>query len=84
MPYVLRAVREKRMSKRQEARVDELICRYHGEFYLSFGARISPGFDQYEDGTGTEIELVVEDENAQKAASEFRCCGFVVAVEATR
>lgn len=82
MTKVLRAFREKPMSARQKQRVDDLISRYHGRFQTSFGAPISPGFNQCEDGSETEIEIVVpEDESASVAASGFRACGFIVTAE---
>jgi hypothetical protein len=82
MTKVLRAFREKPMSARQKQRVDDLISRYHGHLQTLFGALMAPGFSQCEDGSETEIEIVVaEDESAAVAASEFRACGFVVTAE---
>ena len=65
------------MSERQEQRLDELMTRYH----LGGKALRVPGYDQHEDGSHTEIRIVVEDEERDLAASEFRCAGFVVTIE---
>jgi hypothetical protein len=65
------------MSERQEQRFDELVARYH----LGGKALRYPGYNQNEDGSHTETYLVVEDEERDLAASEFRCAGFVVTIE---
>jgi hypothetical protein len=79
MTYILRATRIPTMSERQARRVDDLVDRYHGwNYFTSFGAPISPDYLQDEDGTHTEIEILVADKNCNFAESEFRACGFVV------
>jgi hypothetical protein len=65
------------MTKRQQRRFHDLIDRYHlgGQHYRL------PGYDQYEDGSHTETEILLDDKDCDMAASEFRCCGFVVTTE---
>jgi hypothetical protein len=77
MSYVLRATRTRPMNKRQEERFHDLVARFH----LGGQATRLPGYDQDEDESHTESEIILDDKDRSAAESEFRCCGFVVSVQ---
>jgi hypothetical protein len=72
------------MSERQSKRMVELIFNYHtGEMTGFLKPSSCPGyFKSRHDGSDVELELIVGDDEAERAASEFRACGFVMQVGA--
>jgi len=68
----LRAHRTKPMTDRQQKRVDDLIGRFHAKVYF-IGQLLGPDYEQYEDGSDTDIGIIVTDEDVAAAVSEFRC-----------
>lgn len=78
MTYILCATRIPTMSERQARRGDDLVERCHGwNYFTSFGAPIRPDYLQDEDGTHTEIEILVADKNSNLGrlrVSRLRVC----------
>ena len=78
MTKVIEAFRETPMNDRLQARVDKLIEQFHGRFQTRFGAVVNPDYLRAHDGSEIEILILVDDDKATRAASEFRACGFIV------
>jgi hypothetical protein len=84
MAKVIDAFRQAAMNDRLRDRVDDLIQRFH-----LFGDRVPfgrgsvpavwPDYEENDDGSEVQIKIIVRDEDAIRAASELRACGFVVA-----
>jgi hypothetical protein len=83
MAKVIEAFRHAAMNARLRDRVDDVIQRFH-----LFGDRVPfgrgsvptvlPDYAENEDGSEARITIIVRDEDAIRAASEFRACGFAV------
>jgi hypothetical protein len=83
MAKVIDAFRQAAMNNRLRDRVDDLIQHFH-----LFGDRVPfgrgsvpaawPDYEENDDGSEVQIKIVVRDEDAIRAASELRACGFAV------
>ena len=82
MAKVIDAFRQAAMNDRLRDRVDDLIQRFHLFDWVPFGRGSVPAawpdYEENDDGSEVQIKIIVRDEDAIRATSELRACGFVV------
>jgi hypothetical protein len=73
---IITASREAALSERLQQRVCAVIMKYH-DFERGY-------YENFDEPSGRRITIEVDDSSAERAASELRCCGFVVMKEGQR
>ena len=65
---IITALREAALSERLRQRVCAVIMQYH-DFEHGY-------YENFDEPAGRRITIEVDDNSAERAASELRCCGF--------